>query len=198
MHQPPHRALAALAAAALVVLGGAGCTTAVIGTPQADGSTDAAADTELPSLAPTAAPGSELPIVDAGLADDCLLAPEQLAALAGLGSAYAEQTAVTQSDGQTVDSCFYFETGGFVPRGRVQVYSPAPGATVAAAMDQVTGAPVPGVGDRAVLVRTAAQEVLWAAAGERIATVRLSEGLSATDAAFTTAGQQALAALATR
>ncbi|WP_460865590.1 hypothetical protein [Rhodococcus aerolatus] len=208
------------AALAAVALGLGGCTTTLAGqagvdpaataagtpAPSAPASSSPAPVPSSPTESPTvpspattsAAPASgEVPIVDAGLPDDCLLTAAQMGALASVGPMAPEQTTVTQSDGQTVVSCFYTEQGSFQPKGRIQVYTTT-GAPVSEVMDRLQGTPVPGVGDRAVLVRSGEQNLLWFAAGPRIATVRLTGGLDGSAEAFRTAGQQAAAALATR
>jgi hypothetical protein len=206
--------LVAAVLAAAVAGGAAGCTATTGGQARVDPAADtatsdvpttgapssgaASSSARVPTPASTsAAPSGGLPIVDAGLADDCLLTGAQMGTLAGVGPMSAEQTSVTQSDGQKVDSCFYTEQGSFQPKGRVQVYTAA-GVPVASVMDQLRGTEVPGVGDRAVLVRGDTQNLLWIAAGTRIATVRLSGGLDGTPERFRAAGAQAVAALATR
>lgn len=207
------RTARALLAAGLLTagLGLGGCTTTVAGQAGADpaaGTSGPSAPSPAPSsssASPTvptpattsAAPSGDLPIVDAGLPDDCLLTGAQMGALAAVPPMTPAQSTVTQSDGQTVDSCFYSEQGGRQPRGRIQVYTTT-GAPVAEVMGRLQGTDVPGVADRAVLVRSAEQNLLWFAAGPRIVTVRLTGGLDGSVDGFRTAGTQAAAALATR
>lgn len=159
---------------------------------------------------PSPKPESEknLPFVDAKLGNDCLLTADQGQVLTGLPKLTPRQERIPKRDGEFIDACYYevvqtAAPGGALnmivplPKMEIDVYQPVPGWTTARVLDHVDGKPLALPSGRSVLVRDPRGDALWVSDGSRIGVVGLYDQ-HPSDQAFATAGQLAVAALATR
>ena len=180
----------------LVVL--SACSRAVAGSPSA-----APAPTAFPSAFPTASAGADTPATTARarapaldsdvLADECLLDAAQLGALLDR-PVRAENAAVRRADGTRSTSCYAGAADGpQEPLAAINVYRVRAG-TPAEVVGAAGGRALPGLGEAATLLETAAGPTLQVASPRFLVTL-LVQGRSPPDDAWRAAARAALARL---
>jgi hypothetical protein len=171
----------AVVAAAVLPLAGAGCSTVVPGTATAAGG---------PSSPPAALAGLDADV----LPDECLLTAAELAELVDLPVQPPRQGTVERGDGSASAGCA--AVSGTEPVALVNVYGVRSGtpADYVRAGDAGGRRELPGVGEAAVVVGTAAGPTLQLAGRRYLVTILVS-GRAPSDEEWRVAAEAALARL---
>ena len=209
---PPLRLLARLLVGLVLAAAAAGCSRAVAGVPTAaplPGPVGTAVEPVPAPVEPTAGPGTPtataVPAPRAGparaalepdvLADECLLDPDQLAALLGRRVRPPEQSVVRRDDGSRSTSCYVTAAAEATPLAAINVYrvrAGTPAAFVRAAA--AGGRALTGAGGPAAVLDTAAGPTLQGAGARFVVTIAV-QGRAPGDAAWRKAARAALARL---
>jgi hypothetical protein len=155
-----------------------------------------------PGPAGTSAAGPAAALEPDVLADECLLDPDQLAALLGRGVRPPEQSVVRRDDGSRSTSCYVTPNGGGNgdaagdadgPLAAINVYRVRTG-TPAAFVRAAGGRLLPGTGPVVAVLDTAAGSTLQVA-GRRFLVTLAVQGPEPDDRAWRAAARAALARL---
>jgi hypothetical protein len=219
---PPLRLLARLLVGLVLAAAAAGCSRVVAGVPTAaplPGPVGTAVEPVPAPVEPTAGPapptrapaGSGTPTATAVpgpragparaalepdvLADECLLDPDQLAALLGRRVRPPEQSVVRRDDGSRSTSCFVTAAAEATPLAAINVYrvrADTPAAFVRAAA--AGGRALTGAGGPAAVLETVAGPTLQVAGARYVVTIAVQDR-APDDAAWRKAARAALARL---
>ena len=171
-----------------------GCSRAVAGAPAAAPAPTAAPSASIDAGRPATTVRARAPTLEADvLADECLLDAAQLGALLDR-PVRAEQAVVRRADGTRSTSCYAGAADGpREPLAAINVYRVRTG-TPAEVVRAAGGRALPGLGEAAALLETAAGPTLQVA-GPRFLVTLLVQGRSPPDDAWRAAARAALARL---
>ena len=179
------------------------CSRAVAGAPSAAPGPTAFPSASTGAGTPATTARARAPALDTDvLADECLLDPDQLAALLGRSVRPPEQSVVRRDDGSRSTSCYVTANGGGNgdaagdadgPLAAINVYRVRTG-TPAAFVRAAGGRPLPGTGPVVAVLDTAAGSTLQVA-GRRFLLTLAVQGPEPDDRAWRAAARAALARL---
>jgi hypothetical protein len=177
-----------------LLMAASGCSRTVAGTPAAAPGPRASPSASVDAGAPTTTARARAPTLDADvLADECLLDAGQFGALLHR-PVRAEQAVVLRADGKRSTSCYAGAADGpREPLAALNAYRVRAG-TPAEVVRAAGGRALPGLGEAAALVETAAGPTLQVASPRFLVTL-LVLGRSPPDDAWRAAARAALARL---
>ena len=177
-----------------LLLASSGCSRAVAGVPSAAPGPSATPSLSVDAGAPATTARARAPTLDAdALADECLLDATQLGELLDR-PVRAEQAVVRRADGTRSTSCYVGPADGpREPLAAINVYRVRAG-TPAEVVRAAGGRALPGLGEAAALLETAAGPTLQVASPRFLVTL-LVQGRSPPDDAWRAAARAALTRL---